>query len=470
MRIVIGGISHETNSFNPKLTRIEDFRIKRNYELLSDESVKPFTAEGAELIPTLWAEAIPSGPVEGETYRYLKESLLRHIRDLKGIDGICLFLHGAMTVEEIGDGENDLVKSIREVAAADTLISVSLDLHGNISPELLEYVDILTAYRTAPHIDRMETRQRALSLLIACIKKSLRPTPVIVKIPMMIPGDPAITDAKPASDFYSELAEIDKTPGILNSSLLIGYSWADSPSTGSSVIVVAEEKRFRDQAYRKACQLAAEYWKKRNEFRFAVATGTIDETIRMAQSFDKKPVFISDSGDNVTSGAGGDLPLFVERLLSNEVKDAVVGGIIDPQAVDCCRIAGIGCSVELEIGGKLDRVNGLPLKVTGKVANLTDDGAVLSIGGVDVILTVRRHAFIMIDSFRSYGIEPEERKIVVVKLGYLFPELRQVAAESLIALSPGFASQSLELDFQHVSRPIFPLDRDFSWEPQGEVD
>ncbi|MBA7635645.1 hypothetical protein ES703_43249 [subsurface metagenome] len=317
MRIVVGGIKHETNTCNPKLTRIEDFQIRRDRELLKDEAVKPFIPRGIEIIPTLLAEAIPSGPVERETYLYLKADILRHIRACKGIEGVCLHLHGAMGVEEIGDGENDFVKSVRELVGPDVLISVSLDLHGNISPGLLKFADIFTAYRTAPHIDRMETRERALSLLVNC------------------------------------------TAG-----------WPKSTGINGG------------------------------DFRFTVHTGTIDETIKMAQASDKKPVFISDSGDNVTSG---DLPHFIERLLSLNVKDAAVGGIIAPDAVARCREAGIGSSVEGEIGGKLDRVNGYPLKVKGKVMKLTGDGAVLRIEGVDVILTARRQAFTTVDSFRSYG-------------------------------------------------------------------
>ena len=310
MRIVVGGIKHETNTCNPKLTRIEDFQIRRDRELLKDEAVKPFIPRGIEIIPTLLAEAIPSGPVERETYLYLKADILRHIRACKGIEGVCLHLHGAMGVEEIGDGENDFVKSVRELVGP----------NGSL---LLHYAVLYTPYRLPPHIDRTETRERALSLLVNC------------------------------------------TAG-----------WPKSTGINGG------------------------------DFRFTVHTGTIDETIKMAQASDKKPVFISDSGDNVTSG---DLPHFIERLLSLNVKDAAVGGIIAPDAVARCREAGIGSSVEGEIGGKLDRVNGYPLKVKGKVMKLTGDGAVLRIEGVDVILTARRQAFTTVDNFRSYGIEPVER-------------------------------------------------------------
>ncbi len=186
----------------------------------------------------------------------------------------------------------------------------------------------------------------------------------------------------------------------------------------------------------------------------------------MAKSHPKKPVFISDSGDNITGGAAGDIPLFVDRLISLNAEDAVVGGIIDPEAVALCKDVGVGNRLKVEIGGKLDRANGHPLEIEGKVTNITGNGAVVRTQGVDVILTTRWQAFTTLEDFRSYGIDPLKMQIVVVKQGYLFPELRRAAAFSLMALSPGFTNLQLDqLDYKNVRRPIYPLDENSSWEP-----
>jgi len=333
VHIAVGGISHETNTFSTLPTGFEAFKILRGKDLFRDEAVKFLLRSGVDVIPTIYASALPSGLVEKDAYLQLKKELLRRIENAGRVDGVCLFLHGAMEVEGIGDGESDLVKSVREIVGGEVLISVSLDLHGNISPELLEFADILTAYRTSLHVDSIETKVRAASLLVKCIKNGVKPIPVMVKPPVLLPGEFVVTDVEPALELFHKLREIDQSPCVLNSSLLVGMAWADTLNAGASVIVVAKDEECRKEAYLKACDLAMKYWDKREEFHLEVASGSIDETIKIAKHSPKKPVFISDSGDNVTAGAAGDIPLFVERLLSLDVTNAVVGGIVDSDAV-----------------------------------------------------------------------------------------------------------------------------------------
>lgn len=467
MRIVVGGISHETNTFNPVRTGLEAFKIQRGKSLLEDDAVRPLLASGIDVIPTVSAAAAPSGLIEREAYMQLKEELLGRIQAAERVDGILLFLHGAMEVEGVGDGETDLVKSIRQIVGSDILISAGLDLHGNITPELVSLADILTAYRTAPHIDVLETRVRAAELLAYCIRRGIRPVSVMVKPPVLLPGEMAVTNVEPAASLYRKLPEISRSERVLDSSILVGMAWGDAPNAGASVIVVAEDRDCTDEAYRKALDLAWEIWNERGKFCLDTPSGSIDETIEIACSYPRKPVFISDSGDNITGGAAGDVPLFVERLIALNAEDAVVGGIIDPAAVALCEEAGVGNRLKVEIGGKLDRVNGLPLEIEGRVTNISDGGVVVRIEGVDVILTTHWQAFTTLEDFRSYGIDPQEKQIVVVKQGYLFPELRRVAAFSLMALSPGFTDLQLgQLDYKSIRRPIYPLDKDFTWEPR----
>ena len=465
MRIFVGGIMHETNSFNPIPTRVDDFVIARGDDLLDDPGVAPHCGGDVDIVSGFLADAIPSGPIEGETYQYFKGSLLRAIEEAGALDGICLFLHGAMLIEDIDDGEVDLLRSVRNLVGDEILISVSLDLHGNIAAEIAGLANICTAYRTAPHVDMEDTRGRAVALLIDSIRRSLSPRVVVQKIPVMIAGDPAITSEKPASTLYARLDDIDRKDGILNSSLLIGYSWNDSASIGSSVIVTASDVERLDVARSEAAKLAAEFWNVRGEFRFTVPAGSIDETIEMSNSCHETPTFISDSGDNVTSGAAGDIPMFIERLLALGTRKTVYAGVIDPEAVNACRKAGVGSKVSIALGGKLDTINGTPLAVDGRVVNVVDEGVVLAIDHIEVIVARRRTAFTTLDSFKAFGVDPMHREVIVVKLGYLFPELAAVAARSFIAISPGFASQKLDLPYKRIPRPIYPLDPDMTWEP-----
>jgi len=470
MRIAIGGISHESNTFNPLYTGIDSFKIMEGRNLLRDEAARFLTDIGIDVVPTIHASAFPSGVVEKETYLKLKEELLSRFEEGGKIDGVCLILHGALEVEGIGDGEIDLVKAVRETVGEDAYISASLDLHGNMPPESVETADILTAYRTAPHRDAAETRVRAAALLLGSLKKETKPVSVIVNPPVLLPGELVVTDVEPAYSLYRDLKRIDNLPGMLNASMLVGMAWADTPSSCASAVVVAEEDKSLSKAYELACELAEAYWDRREDFHYEVEVGSIDETIRTAMKSSKGPVFISDSGDNVTAGAAGDISLFVERLLSMRATDAVVGGILDPETVEICKEAGVGTRMKIEIGGKLDKVNGYPIEVDGKIAYIAKDGVVFRTDGVDVILTSKRQGFTSPESFRMYGIEPLTRKIVVVKLGYLFPELKKFAALELMALSPGYTNLMVDrLSYERVKRPLFPLDKDFCWEPPSRA-
>ncbi|MEM3545643.1 MAG: M81 family metallopeptidase [Candidatus Bathyarchaeia archaeon] len=465
MRIALGGIGHESNTFSPLPTSIEDFNVIKGDELLKDGVARFLIDKGVKVTPTIHAWALPSGVVSRSTFLHLEGEMLKALEDAGKIDGVCLLLHGAMEVEEVGSGETHLLKCVREIVSWKTVVSIALDLHGNLNPEIVEYADILTAYRTAPHVDAYETALKAAKLLLRSIKTSIKPTTIIVKPPVLLPGEYVVTSIEPAASIYRSLEEIDRKTGVVDSSMLVGMAWADTPQASASAIVVSNGKR-ESEAYEAACRLAKAYWDKRREFRLEVEAGEIDEVIGIAKASTKKPVFISDSGDNVTAGAPGDVPIFIEHLLDLKVEDAVVAGIYDPDAVRSCREAGLGGDVKTSIGGKIDKINGYPVEVKGRVVNLTDDGAVLRVDGVDILLTGRRRGWTSIDDFKEFKVNPAEKKIVVVKLGYLTPDFRRIAKLALMALSPGCTNLIIEkLRYERVRRPLYPLDKDFSWSP-----
>ena len=48
---------------------------------------------------------------------------------------------------------------------------------------------------------------------------------------------------------------------------------------------------------------------------------------------------------------------------------------------------------------------------------------------------------------------------MVVKIGYLVPELYDMRGDWIMALTPGGVDQDLErLDYKRIKRPMFPLD------------
>jgi microcystin degradation protein MlrC len=402
------------------------------------------------------AGATPNGLVDLDTYQALKGELLEGMRTALPVDGVYLSLHGAMEVEGLGDGETDLARAVRQLVGPDIPISVSLDLHGNLSPEFIASANVFTALRTAPHVDGPETRTRAIERLIRCIRTDKRPITAMVKLPMLLPGENAVTAIEPSKSLYEHIEALEQEPGVWDASLMIACAWTDSPYTSVSTLVVADDL---ETAKKHARSYADMVWERRHEFGPEVDTIPVDDAILRAISTKVGPVFISDSGDNPTAGGAGDLPVFLARLLALEAKDVFVGGLTDAPAVQKCTQAGLGAIVSLSLGGKLDVTNSAPFNVEAEVIHLAPGFATVQIDGVTVLLVEGRRPFHTLDSFAPAGVDPLSFHIVVVKQGYLAPDLKQHASDTIMALTPGFTDLRLDhLPYRHLPRPIFPLD------------
>jgi microcystin degradation protein MlrC len=227
VRFAVGGISHETNTFSTLRTKITDFNIRRGDGILEGKFWGSFG--GVEWVPTLLAEAFPHGLVEKYAYLRLREEMLDRLSSSLPLDGVFLDLHGAMEVEEVGCGEEDLAKSVREVVGDDVPIVASLDLHGNISHGLVNKINVLTALRTAPHTDGERTRERAARHLVRCVKEGIKPSSALVKLPLILPGEFAVTDVEPANSLYAKLYELEGENGIIDASIFVGCAWTCAP-------------------------------------------------------------------------------------------------------------------------------------------------------------------------------------------------------------------------------------------------
>ncbi len=382
-------------------------------------------------------------------------------------------MHGALNAEGYTDAQADLIKSIRAITAQELLVAGSFDLHGNISQEFVDGLNILSVYRTAPHVDQAETKLRAVTLLLKSIRENLYPVIAHINVPILIPGEKGITSVEPLKSIYAKLPALGKEQGFLDASVFVGMPWTDVERAGMSVQVVATDKASLERAKSEATKLAQELWNHRQDLKFDVAVSELDEAIKTAQSATESTVFITDSGDNTTAGAAGDNPLVLSRLIEYKVKDAVVAGIVDADAVNECEKSGAGNSIELTIGGKMDTVFGKPYRIKGTVKSIFNSDtsephfgkqAIVDLGGIQVILISRIGSYTSPGEFKQAGIDPLAHKIVVVKLGYLFQGLRDIAPRAIMALTPGFAYQVIEnLPYKNVKRPVYPLDKDMRW-------
>jgi microcystin degradation protein MlrC len=464
MRIAFGGIHTECSTYSRIRSRVQDFRVRRGPELTF-----PFLSRYRhEFIPLLHARAVPGGPIEAATYDRFKAEFLDRLKGAGALDGIYLALHGAMFVEDMQDAEGDWLEAVRKIVGPDCLISASYDLHGNLSERIIRNLDMLSAYRTAPHIDVEETGIRACNMLVHCLENKLRPTLFWVPIPALMPGERSSTEDQPAKRLYAQLEDIDKHNGVLDASLLVGYVWADEPRATASAVLTTLSGNAEP-----AVQLARQYWDAREEFNFGkVKTGGIAECLAWAAQSDTSPVILADSGDNPTGGGVGDRAEVLEGLIAGLFRSTLVAGIADRRATDACYGAGVGGTVSLTIGASLDPEGSRPIHAEATVIFLaggTDPAehqAVITIQDITVVLTARRRPFHNITDFSSLGLSLDKFHLLVVKSGYLSPELAPLANPNLMALSDGAINQDIEgLPPNRFRPPTFPFDRNFTWTP-----
>jgi microcystin degradation protein MlrC len=470
--IGVAGLSCECSTFSPWLSGEREFMVTTGAQLTENYG---FFADYPDIAitPLIRARAIPGGPIEPAFYDHFKEQLLTGLTAEGPWDGIYLDMHGAANVHGRDDVEGDMMAAIRAVVGPDCLISASYDLHGNVSPRVAENLNMLTAYRTAPHLDYYETQQRAFALLLRALRAGRKPTLAFRPVPVLVPGERSSTEFEPAATLYAAIPQIIADYGVWDASILIGYVWADEPRATGSVIAIGLDE---PQTHAAATELAQQFWAVREGFQFGVTAGTVDECIGLALATSTHPVVISDSGDNPTAGGVGDIPYVLERLLALGAQNTLVAGITDAAAVTACEEAGVGQTVALSLGGKLDPIHGQPLAVEATVVSLHaipwpanpragvpvshNHIAVIAVQGVHVVLTERRTPFHYRKSFTQLDLDPTQYQIVVVKLGYLVPEIAALATRALLALSPGAVNQDIEaLPYQRLRRPMYPMDK-----------
>jgi len=476
-RVAIVGIGTESSTFTPQLTGDDDFRVTHGtdtaarFPFLTDWRFESIPE--VEFIPLMEAHAMPGGPVVPETYERLVGAMLDLIEATHAqepLAAVYLDLHGAMNVLGRFDAEVDFVNRIRAIVGdsnngTGVLLAASMDLHGQVSRELAEKVDVLSCYRTAPHEDYLETRARVCSDLADYLAAGVRPVRAWVRVPVMLAGEMTSTRIEPALSIYATLADTEHPDGVHDASLWVGYAWADEARSSAAVVVHGTHEAA---VTAEAARVAQAWFDARDEFVFCAPADEPDACIERALASDARPFFVSDSGDNPTGGGSDDVAWFLGRLLAHPdlasgAKTALWASCVATDAVAACVAAGVGAHVDLLVGGQFGGSD--PVAISGIVESITEHErsgpiAVVRSGGVAAILTTRRAAFHYVADFQRLGLEPAEADLVAVKIGYLQPDLYAAAADHLLALTPGGVNQNLfALHYDHVVRPIHPLDR-----------
>lgn len=469
MRIAVAGLHTECSTYNPVLAREADFRVLRGPAMVRDGYFDFLTHFPAEFITILHARAIAGGPVERRSYDRWKAEILDGIKAALPLDGVYLAMHGAMFVEGMFDAEGDFISAVREAVGPDVLIAASYDLHGNVSQKIIDSLDMFSTYRTAPHIDVADTMRRAVTMLVWALRSGQRPAVAWAPVPVLLPGERTSTQDEPARSFYTQLSEVEDPTGIWDASFQVGYVWADEPRATACAVITGTDRAAMAEAAR---HLAQDYWTIREGFVFGTRTGSIEECVNWAMTAGSGPAVLAESGDNPTGGGVGDRAEVLAELIARNAQGVVFAGIADKAATDAAYAAGVGRSIDLSIGATLD-TSSKPVYAEAEVVFLLETEeprlreAVVRISGIELVLTARRRPFHNIADFTRLGLDPRTADIVVVKSGYLSPDLGPLANPSLMALSPGVVDQFVErLERKHKSVPQYPFDKDFAFTPQ----
>lgn len=474
-RIAIAGLAIESSTFSPALTHEDAFKARVDEDVFT---FYPFLAadsadrKRAVWIPTLRAHALPGGTVTREAYESLVNQTLDRLKANLPYDGLFFDIHGAMSVVGLDDPEGDFIIRVREVVGPETIISTSMDLHGNVSMRLAENTDLITCYRMAPHEDALESKKRAVENLLDRLEsgKGKPAFKAWIPVPILLPGEKTSTRIEPGKSLYAKVDPFTKEEGIIDAAIWIGYAWADEPRNHAVVMVTGDDQKAVTRA---AESLANSFWAVRSEFEFVAPVATLKESLDMAIASEKKPFMISDMGDNPTAGGAGDVTWTLHEILAlPEFKSAngpslIYASIPGPELVEKAIAAGVGGKVEGEAGAAVDSRFAPPVKLSGTVEAIKHGDAdaetevVVKVGSVHVIVTKKRKPYHLESDFTNLGLNPRETAIVVVKIGYLVPELYDMRGDWIMAQTPGGVDQDLDrLGYKRIIRPMYPLDKD----------
>ena len=478
-RIAIAGIAIESSTFSPAKTHEEAFHARYKDGIYFQY---PFLAETADLrkravwFPTVRGHALPGGIVTREAYESLLGKTLKLLEENLPYDGLFLDIHGAMSVEGIDDPEGDFIIRIREVVGKETMISTSMDLHGNVSRRLAENSDLITCYRMAPHEDAMDSKKRAATNLVERLESGMgKPKyKAWVKVPILLPGEKTSTRVEPGKSLYAKVQPLTEDEGVIDAAIWMGYPWADEPRNHGVVMAVGDDEQKVGAV---AEELASTFWQVRKDFEFVAPTTTLHESIQTAIASKDQPFFISDMGDNPTAGGAGDVTWTLNEILNhkdlntNKSLQIIYASIPGPALIKEAMAVGVGGKVSAYVGAEVDDRYAPPLKLTGTVETIKEGDknaeveVVVKVDNFHIIVTKKRKPYHYEKDFTELNLDIRNADIVFVKIGYLVPELYDIQKGWLMALTPGGVDQDLKrLEYKRIQRPMFPID-EFETEP-----
>jgi microcystin degradation protein MlrC len=484
MRIAIGEVMHETNTFRPGITEIDAFKalqwehgeeIRQRHTGVRD-SLGGMLAAGArlgvEIVPTFAATAEPSATIGRAAFEELQHELLSGLIQVGPVDAVSLSLHGAGSAEGCDDIEGAMLAEVRRLIGPEVPLIVTLDLHGHLTQAMLEHADILLNCHEYPHVDLHERGEEAVELAVKLVRGEIAAETYAVILPMLLP--PVTTLSGPGKTIADACYAREQHPSVLDCAIVHGFPHTDVPICSTAVIVTTNgEPRTAKQI---AEEVATTIWEMREQFREEFPDPAT--SVAQALSLEVEPVVIAEISDNSGGGAPGDGTYLLRALLEANAPDTAFGFITDPHVARAAHEAGAGATISISLGGKSDDLHGDPVEAEGYVKALTDGRFRLTnpmgagsevnlgpmvrlvIGNVDVLVASERAQTLDPEVFLLHGIDVSRYKVVALKSQQHFRGGFAEVAGAIIRIdSPGATTSTLSsLPYQRVRLPIWPLD------------
>jgi microcystin degradation protein MlrC len=492
-RLAIGGISHETNTFALP-TALEDFRIDAGEEIVAaNAGVRSYTGgmldaarrHGATVVPLIEASATPSGTIAASAFATMLDRLIAALRAAMPVDAVALQLHGAGVAEGCDDIETATLQAVRRTVGPEVPVVATLDLHGNLAPEMLPPATALFGVHLYPHTDSYERGVEAVDCIARTLAGEIRPVMALEVLPLLTPT--STSDLDPVRAINERCWEWEKRPGLLDVAFFHGFAHTDILMAGASVLAVADGDA--ELARTAARDVARHVWERRAEFDPRYPDGP--EAVRLAIAAARElggPIVINDTSDNPGGGTPGDGTHLLRALLAARPERTAFGFVWDPETAAQAHAAGVGGTIQVRLGGKTYAMHGEPIEALAYVKCLTDGRFVLqtpmgrgrqtdlgrmarlvlhaqpspsmATEGVDVLVSSVRSQVLDPEVFLLHGIDVARCDIVALKSSNHFRAgFSGVAKQIVTADTPGLTSCNLHsYPYRRVRRPIAPLD------------
>jgi microcystin degradation protein MlrC len=437
------------------------------------------------------ARAVPYGPITTKCWETLLSRMRRELQAAGPLDGVLVAPHGAAVAEQVSNADGDWLTRIRrEIGAARPMIG-TLDLHANVSPQMVTACDALLGYRTNPHLDQRARGLEAGQLIVRTLRGEIVPTSALVQLPLCVNIERQSTSEPHGGRLWAEadrLAHDDQR--VLSISCLYGFPYADVPEMGASVIAVVD--RDAQLARHTAQRLALYWWQMRHEFLGHLIS--VDDAIALAcrerEQDRTRPVGLLDMGDNVGGGSAGDGTILVQAWLRSGC-GSIFAILYDPAAVQAAQRVGVGSRWRVSVGGKTDDRHGGPIEDEFTVVQIGDGKfceteprhggyshfdqgptAILrSDAGLTVMATSRRVGPMSLQQLLSQGVDPGQYAAIVIK-GVHAPvaAYTPVCSRLIRVNTPGSTCADLgQFSFQRRRRPMVPFESVTAWDVEEQM-